>query len=335
MKKYGKIIGWGAYTPANVVTNYDLAERYDTSHEWIVRRTGIVERRFAGPDETTRQMAVKAGQQALEKARLDAAELDLIVVATTSPDFMTPPLSSQVQATLGAHGIPAFQLMTGCSGFLYALTTAYQFVESGAYGTVLVIAAEYLSRYLDAGDRSTVVLFGDGAGAVVVQACDEPCGLKAFDLGSDGANGHHLVISMGESNELDTVWPHEGGKYQVYMNGREVFRFASRVIGESCARTLAQAGTTLDDVDWILPHQANLRIIQAAARGMNVPIEKFLVNIERYANTSAASVPLLLVENLENGKINPGDTLLMVAFGAGLTWGSAIVQLQPAPPSSP
>jgi 3-oxoacyl-[acyl-carrier-protein] synthase-3 len=328
-KKYGKISGWGAYTPAQVVTNDDLAERYDTSHEWIFQRTGMVERRFAAPGETTHQMAVKAGRQALAKAEMEPGDLDLIIVTTTSPDYMTPPLSSQVQATLGADGIPAFQLMTGCSGFMYALTTAYQFVESGAYDNVLVIAAEYLSRYMDAADRSTAVLFGDAAGAVVIQSTDEPCGLKAFDLGSDGASGHHLVISMGESHELETVGPHEKGKYQVYMNGREVFKFASRVIGHSCARTLAQAGMTLSDVDWILPHQANLRIIQAAARGMDVPIEKFLVNIERYANTSAASVPLLLAEYLEKGVIRPSDTLLLVAFGSGLTWGSALLQLQP------
>lgn len=328
-QKYGKITGWGAYTPARVVTNHELAEQFDTTHDWIVQRTGIVERRYAADGETTHQMAVKAGRQALDRAGLDAAELDLIIVATTSPDFMTPPLSSQVGATLGAHGIPAFQLMTGCSGFIYALTTAYQFIESGAYGNVLVIAAEYLSRYFDAADRSTVVLFGDAAGAVVIQATDEPCGLKAFDLGSDGASGHNLVISMGESHELETVWPHNGDKYLVYMNGREVFKFASRVIGSSTARTLAQAGLALEDVDWILPHQANLRIIEAAARAMDVPREKFLVNIECYANTSAASVPLLLVENLENGVIKPTDTVLMVAFGAGLTWGSALVQLQP------
>lgn len=328
-KLYGKVSGWGAYTPPNVVTNHDLAARFDTSHEWIFQRTGIVERRFAGPEETTHQMAVKAGRRALEQAGIDAAELDLIIVATTSPDYMTPPLSSQVQATLGAHGIPAFQLMTGCSGFIYALTTAYQFITTGTYRKVLVIAAEYLSRYLAAGDRSTVVLFGDAAGAVVLEATDIPCGLQAFELGSDGESGHHLVISLNESPEIETVWPPNGEKYQVYMNGREVFKFASRVLGRSCAHTLAQAGMTLADIDWILPHQANLRIIQAAARQMGVPMSKFLVNIERYANTSAASVPLLLVENLENGTIRPDDTVLMVAFGAGLTWGSAIVKLQP------
>jgi 3-oxoacyl-[acyl-carrier-protein] synthase-3 len=329
-KTYGKITGWGAYVPDNIVTNHDLATQYETSHDWIVQRTGIVERRFARAGETTHQMAVKAGEEALARAGVSGQDLDLIIVTTTSPDFMTPPLSSQVQATLGAEGIPAFQLMTGCSGFLYALTTAYQFIETGAYGRILVIAAEYLSRYLEAGDRSTVVLFGDAAGAVVVEATDQPCGLKAFDLGSDGANGHNLVISMGESHELKTVWPHNGTRYQVYMNGREVFKFASRVVGRSCRTVLEAAGMTLDDIDWILPHQANLRIIQAAAREMNVPLDRFLVNIDRYANTAAASVPLLLVEYLDKGVIQPTDTILMVAFGAGLTWGSAILQLQPA-----
>jgi 3-oxoacyl-[acyl-carrier-protein] synthase-3 len=328
-KTYGKIIGWGAYAPDNIVTNHDMAERYDTSHDWIVQRTGIVERRFAVPGETTRHMAVSAGQQALDKAGLTGSDLDLIIVATTSPDFMAPALSSQVQASLGADDVPAFQIMTGCSGFVYSLSTAYQFVETGAYGTVLVIAAEYMSRYLDSADRASAILFGDGAGAVVIQATDKPCGLKGFELGSDGANGHNLVMSMGVSHEIEQVWPHNGDMFQSYMNGREVFKFASRVVGRSCYKTLDQAGMTFDEIDWILPHQANLRIIQAAARVMNIPIEKFLVNIDRYANTSAASVPLLMVEYLENGTIKPTDTVLMVAFGSGLTWGSAIVQLQP------
>jgi 3-oxoacyl-[acyl-carrier-protein] synthase-3 len=218
--------------------------------------------------------------------------------------------------------------MTGCSGFIYALTTAYQFVESGAYRNVLVVAAERLSRYLVGADRSTGVLFGDAAGAVVIQATERPCGLLGFELGSDGDGGHHLVIGMGESDEIKTL-PADGEKYQVYMNGREVFKFATRIVHNSCRRTLAQAGLTLQDIDWIVPHQANMRIIQAAARAMELPIERFLINIDRYANTSAASVPLVLVEYLNNGTIKPSDTVLMVAFGAGLTWGSAVVQLQP------
>jgi 3-oxoacyl-[acyl-carrier-protein] synthase-3 len=188
-----------------------------------------------------------------------------------------------------------------------------------------------MSRYLAAADRSSAILFGDAAGAVVIQATDQPCGLMGFELGSDGEQGHNLVISMGESHEIEQVWPHNGHKFQAYMNGREVFKFASRVVGRSCYRTLMNAGMTLDDIDWILPHQANLRIIQSAARDMGIPIEKFLVNIERYANTSAASVPLLMVEYLQNGTIKPSDTVLMVAFGSGLTWGSAILQLQPHP----
>ncbi|MCA9973384.1 MAG: ketoacyl-ACP synthase III [Anaerolineales bacterium] len=325
---YGKIVGWGAYAPDNVVTNHDLAQRWDTSHEWIVQRTGIEERRFARPGETTHQMGVRAARRALAVAGVGAADLDLIIVATTSPDYMTPPLSSQVQATLGADGVPAFQLMTGCSGFMYALTVAYQFIGTGAYGRILVVAAEMLSRFMVAADRTTGVLFGDAAGAVVIEATERPCGLLGFDLGSDGASGHNLVISMGESDEIETVTAN-GERYQVYMNGREVFKFATRIVHQSCYRALAQAGLTLQDVDWIVPHQANMRIIQAAARAMDVPVERFLVNIARYANTSAASVPLVLVENLDNGTIKPTDTVLMVAFGAGLTWGTAVVQLQP------
>ncbi len=327
-KLYGKIIGWGAYAPETVVTNHDMEERYETSHEWIVQRTGIEERRFAKPNETNHQMAVQAAQQALDNAGLTGKDLDLIIVTTTSPDYMAPALSSQVQATLGAEDTPAFQLMTGCSGFVYSLATAYQFIETGAYKTVLVVASELLSRYIEFADRSMGVLFGDGAGAVVIQATTEPCGLMGFELGSDGDAGKNLVFAMGESAELETV-PPNGEKYQVYMNGREVFKFAARVVVQSCYRTLEKAGLTMDDIDWIVPHQANLRIIGAAARAMGLPQEKFLMNIERYANTSAASVPLALVEYLENGTIKPTDTILTVAFGSGLSWASAVFQMQP------
>jgi len=331
---YGRISGWGKYAPQTVLTNLDLAQRIDTTDEWIVRRTGISERRIAAADETTSSMAVEAGRSALACAELEAADLDLIIVATSTPDHHTPPVSSQIQTALGATDVPAFVVVTGCTGFVYALTVAYQFIESGAYRNILVIGVELLSRFVDWEDRSMCVLFGDAAGAVVVQATDEPCGLSGFVLGSDGSQGEHIIMPEGGSAKpfsADTL--DNGGQY-IYMNGREVFKFATRVVGRACNDALQKAGLTLDDVDWIIPHQANLRIIQAAATNMGVPLERFVINIERYANTSAASIPLALAENLDSGRIKPTDTILMVAFGAGLTWGAAVLQLAPTPPTT-
>jgi len=329
-KRYGKIAGWGAYAPERILTNYDLEKIIETNHDWIVQRTGIHARHIAAEDETTSTMSVIASKRALEKANLTANDLDLIIVATSTPDHHTPPVSSMVQHQLGAESVPAFVVVTGCTGFVYALSTAYQFIETGAYENILIVGVELLSRFLDWSDRSTCVLFGDAAGAVVVQATHEPCGLKGFVLGSDGSQGEAIIMPEGGSAKPfndDTM--DNGGQY-VYMNGRQVFRFAARVVGPACQQALDQAGLTYDDIDWIVPHQANLRIIQAAAKDMNVPIERFIINIGQYANTSAASIPLALAENLDSGRIKPGDTLLLVAFGAGLTWGATVLQLQPA-----
>ena len=327
--KYGKVTGWGSYVPEKVLTNFDLEQMLDTSDEWIIQRTGIRERRIASERETTSTMATEASRAALAKANLAADELDLIIVATSTPDFLTPPVSSQVQHALGATDVPAFVLTTGCTGFVYALSTAYQFIGTGAYRNILVIGVELLSRFVDWEDRSMCVLFGDAAGAVVVQATGEPCGMSGFVLGSDGSEPEVLKIRDGGSAHPFSQETLENGGRYVQMNGREVFKFATRVVGPACQQTLDQAGLIMDDVDWIIPHQANLRIIQAAARNMKVPIERFVVNIDRYANTSAASIPLALSENLNNGRIKPDDTLLFVSFGAGLTWGALCLQPQP------
>ncbi len=328
-KIYGQITSWGAYTPTKVLTNFELAERLDTSNEWIVQRTGIHERRIAAPHETTATMCVNASRDALAKANLPPAELDLIIVATSTPDYHTPPVSSQVQAALEATNVPAFVLETGCTGFCYALSTAYQFIHAGAYRNILVIGAELLSRFVDWEDRAMCVLFGDAAGAVVVQATVQPCGLRGFALGSDGSQQDAIMMKGGGSAApLDAAGLANGEQY-VQMNGRAVFKFATRVIGPACQQALDQAGLTMNDVDWIIPHQANLRIIQAAARQMDLPLARFIVNIDRYANTSAASIPLALTENLNSGRIQPRDTVLLVSFGAGLTWGALVVQLAP------
>jgi 3-oxoacyl-[acyl-carrier-protein] synthase-3 len=326
---YGAITGWGAYAPPHVVTNHDLEATLDTSDEWIVQRTGIRQRHIAGADETTSTMAVKASISALAKANLPSGELDLILIATSSPDYFTPPVSSLVQAALNAHNTPAMTIVTGCTGFVYALVTADQFIRTGAYRNILVVGVELLSRFVNWQDRATSVLFGDAAGAVIVQATDRPCGVQGFVLGSDGSNYQHIIMPSGGSARPFGADVLAEGSHYLLMNGREVFKFATRIFGSASNQALSKAGMTIADVDWIIPHQANLRIIQAASKDMGVPMERFIVNIDRYANTSAASIPLALAENIDCGRIKPTDTLLLVSFGAGMTWSAAVVQMQP------
>lgn len=330
MKQYGRIAGWGKYVPAKVITNHDLETMLETNHEWIVQRTGIHARHVAEPGETTRTMAEKASRVALERAGMEPDDLDMIIVATSTPDHLIPALSSEVQDALGAKDVPAFQIGAGCAGFIYALSTAYQFIHSGAYQNILVVGAELLSRSLDWKDRSTCILFGDAAAAMIVQATDQPCGLKSFVLGSDGSQGHHLLVPAGGSAEPFGPNTYADGRQYVQMNGREVFKFATRVIGQSCREAVAKANLTLNDIDWIIPHQANLRIIDAGVRQLGLPRDRFIINIQEYANTASASVPLAVIEALEKGQIRPGDTLLMVAFGAGLSWGAAVLQMWPS-----
>ncbi|MCP4425289.1 MAG: ketoacyl-ACP synthase III [Chloroflexi bacterium] len=330
-KRYGRITGWGKYAPEKAVTNYDLEKTLDTSHEWIVQRSGIERRHIAGPDETTATMSVQAGIAALNKAELKPADLDLIIVATSSPDHLTPPVSSQVQHMLGATNVPAFVLVTGCTGFLYALVTAQQFVQTGAFDNILIVGVELLSRYIDWNDRSTAVLFGDAAGAVIMQPSSEPCGIESFELGSDGSGAEHLIVpAMGTAEPVNEKTFAEGRCY-LRMNGREVFKFATRILGRSAGRVLAKAGMTLDDIDWFVPHQANLRIIQMAAKSMGVSLDRFIINIPEYANTSAATIPVALAEALDDGRIQLHDKLLLASFGAGLTWATAVMQLAPTP----
>ncbi|HRW46252.1 MAG: ketoacyl-ACP synthase III [Caldilinea sp.] len=328
-KTYGKITGWGAYAPPRIITNHELEATLDTSHDWIVQRTGIHARHVADANETTSTMAVKASWSALAKAGIPSTELDLILVATSSPDYFTPPVSSMVQSMLGAHDVPAMTIVTGCTGFVYALVTAYQFIETGAYRNILVVGVELLSRFVNWEERSVSVLFGDAAGAVVVQPSDEPCGLEGYVLGSDGTNGQAIIMPAGGSARPFSEDVLQEGSHYLQMNGREVFKFATRVIGPSCDEALRLAGKSMADVDWIIPHQANLRIIQAAAKDMDIPLDRWIVNIDQYANTSAASIPLALAESLESGRVKPTDTLLLVSFGAGMTWASAVLQMQP------
>lgn len=323
---YGRITGWGKYIPRRVLTNEELSKMVDTSDEWITSRTGIKERRIAGPDEPTSYISVEAGKRAMEVAGIGPEDLDLIVVATSSPDYLLPPVSSQIQHMLGAK-CGAFSVVAGCTGWVYALTVAQQFIQSGAYRTILVIGAEEVSFAVDWTDRATCVLFGDGAGAVVMQASATPTGILAFELGSDGSGAEALMVRGGGSAKPMSHEVIDKGENFIRMDGREVFKFATRVLGRSLLRVLTDAGLSPNDIDLFIPHQANARIVETAARFMGVSEDRFYMNIQRYGNTSAASVPIALVEAIEEGRCKPGDTLALVAFGAGLTWASAVVHL--------
>lgn len=322
---YSQISGWGKYVPNRVLTNFDLEAMVETTNDWIVQRTGIEERRIATEDDTTATMAVSASRQALAVAGLTPADLDLIIVATSSPDYFVPAVSSTVQALLGAR-CPAFTVMTGCTGFVYGLVTGHQFIATGAFKRVLVIGVELITRFVDWTDRNTCVLFGDGAGAVVLTPSPSPRGVLGFDLGSNGEQGHNLILEGGGCVNPFSQEVLDNGKHYLQMNGREVFKFATRILPQSTANVLQNANLTLNDIDLLIPHQANARIIELATRFLGIDPGKVFVNVNRYGNTSAASIPIALVEALEQGRIKPDDKVAMVSFGAGLTWASAVIQ---------
>ncbi len=334
MNRYSRITGWGMYVPERRLTNFDLEKMVDTSDAWIVERTGIRERRIVGPGETTRTMSVAAARRALAVAGLQPSDLDMIIVATSSPDHLLPTVATQIQADLGAVGVPAFALVAGCTGFVYALVTAHQFIASDAYERVLVIGAETISKAVDWEDRTTCVLFGDGAGAVVLEATQTPGGLLSFELGADGSEWDALMIPAGGVARPPDMEMIEKKLYTIRMKGRAVFRFATRVMTEATRHVISEAGLTPEDIALLIPHQANLRIIEYAAKKLGFPMEKVMVNIDRYGNTSAASIPIALVEALEQGRIRPGDNIVMVGFGAGLTWGAAVWHWQPVSPEN-
>jgi 3-oxoacyl-[acyl-carrier-protein] synthase-3 len=332
--RYAQITGWGCCVPEKVVTNEALARIVDTTDEWITSRTGIKSRHIVGSDrETTALLATRAGREALLVAGLPPSRLDLIIVATATPEYVFPSTASLVQDALGASVAGAFDLSAGCSGFIYALNMAIASVRSGAAEHALVIGAETLSRITDWTDRNTCVLFGDGAGAVVVSACEDRCGVLATELGSDGSGGELLIVPAGGSHQPASLESVNNGGHFIKMNGREVFRFATTVMPKAIENVIRKAGWVAGDVSLIIPHQANTRIIESAARRLNLPMERFFVNLERYGNTSAASVPIALTEAIAQGKVRPGDKLVLVAFGAGLTWAAAAVEwgMPPAP----
>ena len=320
------ITGWGMYAPSRVMTNNELATLVDTSDEWIVSRTGIRERRIAADDETTTSLSVNAARDALAVAGLDPAELDLVIVGTCSPDYPLPATSVLVATELGATRAAGFDLQAACSGFLYGIAAGTSFVRSGMYRNVLVIGVEVLSRFLDWSDRSTCVLFGDGAGAVLLQASDQPGGMLGVDLFSDGAGCEAIIVPAGGSINPASHETVDARQHTIKMLGSEVYKYATRQMGESALAALRQAGLTVDDVDQFVFHQANLRIINSVQKQFGIPDAKTFVNIEKYGNTSAASVPMALVEAVASGRVKQGDRVLMVAFGAGYTAGGAVIE---------
>ena len=324
-QRFVRISGWGKYLPARIMPNAELAEMVDTSDEWIRARTGIGERRIAAPEETTCTLAVHAARAALDRAQVAAEDLDLVLVATCTPDYANmPATASLVQHALGAQRAAAVDMNAVCSGFIYALATGSQFIATGAYRNVLVIGAEVFTRILDWTDRSTCVLFGDGAGAVVLQPTDEPGGLVSFVLGSDGAGACSLYVPAGGSRQPPTAETVAERAHYVKMMGRDVFRFATRVLPESVVQALAAAEMTTDDIDVLIPHQANTRIIDHAVRRLAVEPAAVFSNVERYGNTSAASIPVALCEAIEADMVQPGSTVVMSGFGAGLSWGTVV-----------
>lgn len=323
----GKILGTGRALPARIVTNEELAKTVDTSDEWVVSRTGIRERRIAEPDVATSDLASEAASKALAKAGVKAEDIDLIIVATSTPDFGAfPATACVVQKNIGAKKAAAFDMETACSGFVYSMVIANQFIATGMYKYCLVIGAEVFSRIIDWSDRNTCVLFGDGAGAAVIGPADGDKGILSSELGADGEGGRFLDVYAGGTRMPVTQEVLDQKLNTIRMDGSEVFKFAVRIMAHSTEAALAKAGMTSADIDYLVPHQANIRIVNAAAKRLNLPVEKVAVNLDRYANTSAASVPIALDEALEAGKIKDGDIVVMVGFGAGLTWGAAVLR---------
>ncbi len=325
--RYAQITGWGMYVPEKVLTNADLARAMDTTDEWIVSRTGIKERHVvAGERESTVTLATRAAQEALLVADVAPSDLGLVIVATVTPEYAFPSTASLVQDALGADKAGAFDLSAGCSGFMYALSLAADVIRSGGAEHVLVIGAETLSRIVDWTDRNTCVLFGDGAGAVVVSACEARCGVLASVLGSDGSGGDVLILPAGGSHAPASHETVSSGGHFAQMNGREVFRFATTIIPKATEQVAQKAGWQIADLALVIPHQANTRIIESAAKRLNVPLEKFFINLERYGNTSSASIPIALCEAIVGGRIKGGDKLVLVGFGAGLTWAAVALE---------
>ncbi len=325
--KYGKITGYGKALPKRILTNEEIATFVDTSDQWIQERTGIKQRHVVSEGEHCSTLATESAQKAMAHAGVTADELDLIIVATSSPDFLVPPVSSMVQDMLGAKTAGAFTTVVGCTGFVVGLIQADNFIRTGAYKNIVVVGVEVISRQLDWEDRNTCVLFGDGAAAVMVQASDEPCGVLSHVMGSDGSLYQSIIHPSGGTAVPATHETIDARQVYLKMNGREVFKFATGVIPKTMSELMEKSGKTFDDIKLLIPHQANARIIEYASSQMGLSNEKVFVNVQNYGNTSAASVPIAFAEALEAGLIEEGDLVALIAFGAGLTWAGALVHL--------
>jgi 3-oxoacyl-[acyl-carrier-protein] synthase-3 len=319
------ITGIGAFTPERVLTNDDLSRMMDTSDEWIVERTGIRERRIAADDQALTDLALPAARQALEQAGADPKTVDLVIVATVTPDMAFPSSGAIIADELGAPEAAAYDLSAGCTGFMYAVAQGYGMLAGGLARRALVIGGDVLSRILDWSDRGTAVLFGDGAGAVVLERVSEG-GFLGFELGADGSGGPQLYLPAGGSRMPASADSVAERKHFVQMNGREVFKFATRVLVSSAQHVLAECGRSVDDVDVYIPHQANVRIIEHAAGKLGIPKEKIVINVDRYGNTSSGSIPIALADAQADGRLRDGALVLMTGMGAGLTWGSALME---------
>jgi 3-oxoacyl-[acyl-carrier-protein] synthase-3 len=330
-----RLTGWGRYAPAQVLSNADLERIVDTNDEWIVSRTGIRERRVAAAHETSASMGAVAALRAIRTAGLEPDDIDLIIVATLTPDHWMPSTAALVKEAIGNTRAPAFDVSAACSGFVYGYATASAYITAGLSRHALVIGTELLTRFLDYSDRSTCILFGDGAGAVVLSATDEPTAPVGIELTTDPQGAYMIWLPAGGSKAPPSLETISRGQHKIRMEGRETYRFATRTLASTGLAAVAKAGWTQDDIDLIIPHQANIRIIEAVAKGLDLPMDRFFVNVDRYGNTSAASVPIALAEAVNSGGVKPGDKLVFVAFGAGFTSGAVAVEWTADPSRGP
>lgn len=326
MNKAVGILGTGSFLPEKVLTNADLEKMVETTDEWIITRTGIKERRMAPADMASSDMAYEASIKAMERAGVTAEELDLIIVATVTPDMSFPSTACILQAKLGAKKAAAYDLSAACTGFLYGITTAAQFIQNGLYKYVLVVGVESLTKITNFEDRNTCVLFGDGAGAVVMGESEAGYGFLSYELGADGSGGELLSQPAGGSRRPATKETVENKEHFIQMAGGEVFKFAVRVMEQVSESVLEKAGLTKEDVSLLVPHQANLRIIDAARKRLGLPTEKVVVNLDRYGNMSSASIPVALDEAIQENRVQKGDIIVLVGFGGGLTWGGSVIR---------
>jgi 3-oxoacyl-[acyl-carrier-protein] synthase III len=324
--RHAHVTGWGRYAPAQVLTNADLERMVDTNDEWIRTRTGIRERRVAAAHETTASMGAVAALRAIRTAGIDPDDIDLILLATLTPDYWMPSTAALVKEAIGNTKAAAFDVMAACSGFVYAFSTAQAYINAGLAQHVVVIGAELLTRFLDYTDRSTCILFGDGAGAVVLSASEQPGGALGIELTTDPQGAYMIWLPAGGAKAPPSADTIARGEHYVRMEGNATYRFATKTMATTALESIRRSGLTPDDIDLFIPHQANIRIIEAVAKGLNLPMDRIFVNLDRYGNTSAASVPIALAEAVNEGRVQVGDNVTMVAFGAGFTSGAVTVE---------